>query len=295
MNLHWKEEMYCIYTDNDVSHKKGNFDHVIPLALGGTKEFAVWSEKRANSVIGSQIEGALARDPLVEFALRDSGLRGHAKKGIVPRWKKVTMDGNPIQIAWGSEKVQYWDAKQRRELETPEFSGKEFQANLNIKLDSCYRFVAKVGLGGGYFLYGDDFREAIDCDILRALVFSDFQTIQKEDVLRNSAIRICDRFHPDSNVGRLGGLYRALCENLRRSIFISVPHQDAISCHVGVAGLFIGTMIVPAKTEQLPNDGEHDLGHAIILGPGSMQRLSFRNLVQEFERAIYSESTPEDK
>ena len=282
--------MYCIYTDSDVTQEEGNYDHIFSLALAGSNQFKVWSDGRANSVIGSHVEGVLSRDPLVQFALRNSGVRGHRKKKVVPRWKKVTMDGNPIQVAWGMDEVQYWDAKQRRKMEKEEFAGKKFEATLDFKLDSSYRFVAKVALGGGYFLYGNHIREAIDCDILRSLIFSEFEVIKQEKALKDSGIRICDRFHPDSNIDAPGGLYRAICENIRRSIFISVPHQDAISFHVGVTGMFIGTIIVPAKTDRLPIDGEHDLGHAIILGPGSMQRLSFRKLAQDFKRAIESDA-----
>ena len=278
--------MYCIYTDNDVTREEGNYDHIFPLAFAGNSHFSVWSERHANSVIGSHVEGVLARDPLVQLALRNSGVKGHSKKAVVPRWKKVTMDGKPIQMTLGSDKIRYWDVKQHRELEAAEYAGKKFKAALNFKLDSCYRFVAKVGLAGGYFLYGDEIREAVDCDILRLLIFSDVDEVRQDKDLRDSAIRICDRFHPDSKIDAPGGLYRAICESIRRSIFISVPHQDAISFHVGIAGMFIGTIIVPAKTDQLPIDGDHDLGHTVVLGPGIMQRLSFRKLVQDFERTI---------
>jgi hypothetical protein len=81
-------------------------------------------------------------------------------------------------------------------------------------------------------------------------------------------------------------LYRALCEGTQRSLFIAIPHDNAISFHVGIVGKYVGSMIIPAKTDTLPIDGVHDLGHAVVLGPGEMDRLSFRELVVDFNAAM---------
>ena len=282
----WRGDMYCIYTDCDVPEEQGNWDHVFPLALGGKNQFAVWSDRHSNSVLGSQIEGVLARDSLLAFALRDSGVKGHGTNSPGPRWNKVTIDGRPFQVTWAKEKVVIWDSINRREVEDMEVIGKEMTATLRIAPYVVYRFLAKAALGGGYFLYGNVFRHAVDCDQLRALVFNDIETAQRERLFENSEIKICDRFHPDSHDASTGGMYRALCESRRRSMFVVVPHHDAIAFHIGVTGAFVGSMIVPATTDQLPTGGEHDLGHAIVLGPGDMERFSFRTVLQDFEKQI---------
>ena len=196
------------------------------------------------------------------------------------------MDGRPFQVTWAKDKVVIWDSIKRRELEDMEIVGKEMTATLQIAPSAVYRFVAKAALGGGYFLYGDVFKDAVDCDELRALVFNDIETVRQERLFEDSEIRICDRFHPDSQVASAGGVCRALCESRKRSILIAVPHRDSISFHVGVTGAFVGSMIVPATTDQLPTSGEHDLGHAIVLGHGEMERLSFRTLLQDFEKQV---------
>ena len=274
--------MYCIYTDCDVPEEQGNWDHVFPLALGGKNQFVVWSDRHSNKVLGSQVEGVLARDPLIAFALRDSGVQGHGTKSPAPRWSRVTIDGRPSQVTWAKESVAIWDSRDRRMLKEIEAAGKKMTATLRIDLYATYRFIAKAALGGGYYLYGNTFKDAVDCDQLRALMFNDMETAQREKIFKNSEIMICDRFHPDSHPASAGGIYRALCESRRRSVFIVVPYRDAISFHIGVTGTFVGSMIVPAMTDQLPVDGEHDLGHAIALGPGDMESSSFRALVQEF-------------
>ena len=285
--------MYCIYTDKDVPDEAGNWDHVIPLSLGGKNGFVVWAEERINSVMGSAVDGALVRDPLLALALRNSGVKGHGGKPLTPVWKNATLEGRPIQVTLGGESITAWDARERRELTDEEFAGKRFQAQLKIGLHTAVRFLAKVALGAGHFIYGDDFRHGTDCDELRALVMLDLKDAETSERLRRSRITVCDRFHPDSREGQAGFLYRVLCETLPRSIVIAVPHDDAISFHVGIVGEFIGTLTVPANTMRLPLDGEHDLGHVIVLAPGDMQRLSFRDLLAAFYTATTGQEPPE--
>jgi hypothetical protein len=279
--------MYCIYSDTDVPSNLGNLDHVIPLSLGGANQFVVWSDMQKNSVIGSQVDGELAKDPLMSFALRNSGVKGHGKATHLPRWRHVTMDdGRPLQVTLGTEKITVWDARAKRELEEAEVVGRQMTAQLRVRQHTALRFVAKVALGGGYFLYGDDFRNGVNCNHLREIVFLDVERSRQAGTLQNSGIKVCDRFHSDSFGSGPAVLYRALCEGTQRSLFIAIPHDNAISFHVGIVGKYVGSMIIPAKTDTLPIDGVHDLGHAVVLGPGEMDRLSFRELVVDFNAAM---------
>ena len=235
----------------------------------------------------------MANDPLIQLALRDSGVRGYSgHKGTV-KWRKSSMDGRPIQITSTRERIFAWDARDRRELEDHEFVGKTVQTEFKIGMHTALRFLAKVALGGGYFLYGDSFRSAADCDPLRRLIFLDLEAEKKAGVLSNSGIKVCDRFHPDSQGSDEGAVFRVLCESLRRTLLIAVPHQDSISFHVGVVGMFVGSLIVPADTRGLPIDGDHDLGHAMVLAPGELERLSFRALAQDYYRAVTGEEPPD--
>lgn len=49
-------EKYCIYTDCNVSETAGNYDHIVPLSLGGDDRFKVWSDASFNSTVGSKID-----------------------------------------------------------------------------------------------------------------------------------------------------------------------------------------------------------------------------------------------
>jgi hypothetical protein len=279
--------MYCIYTDADVSEERGNMDHVYPLSLGGSNQFTVWCDLGKNSVMGSEVDGEVVNDPFMQFALRDSGVKGHGKTAHVPRWRHVKMDDRPLQVRHEKHRIVVWDARERRELSPEEYAERPMTARLKIGMHTALRFLAKAALGGGYFLYGDVFRTAIDCDPLREVIFLDIEASKQRGTLQKSQIRVCDRFHEDSYGSGPAVLYRAICELTQRSLFIAFPTaSNSVSFHVGIVGQYIGSINIPAKTEDLPIDGEHDLGHAIVLGPGIMERMSFRALATDFDRAF---------
>ena len=280
--------MYCIFTDRNVPEREGNYEHIFPHALGGKNEFVVWSDKEYNSDIGSRVDGALANDFLIMFPRRDSGVRGYSNKPPEPRWRNVNMENYPhmLQVTWGKERISVWDARQRRELEEGEVLGNTIQAKLTISWGSDIQFVVKVALAGGYFIYGNDFVDAVDCNELRSMVSLDLKKARSNKEFMDKKITVCNRFHKDAEYTGLAGIYRALCEEFNRSLFIVTPSNESISFHVGVLGTYIGSINVPATTSQLPIDGEHDLGHTIILGPGSMERMSFRSFVEEFRQAF---------
>lgn len=285
-----RQHMYCIYTNLDVPTEKGNLDHVLPLSLGGRDEFVVWSDRDVNSKLGSEVDGKLSQDNLVRMALRDAGVKGHSGKETAPVWKNSRINGRPTQVTWGKDRVFAWDAIDRRELADDEFVGKEIATKWQIDPHLTTRFLAKVALGSGYYIYGDDFRSIVDCEALRELALLDRESAKKSARLMRSAITICDRFHEDSLPNRPGHLHRVMTETIRRSMVVSVPHNDAISIHVGLVGMYIGSIITPATTDDLPRYDGHDLGHALLLAPGPFERISYRNLMAE----VYRQRTGED-
>ena len=256
----------------------------MPLALGGKNEFVVWSDNYINSTIGSKIDAPISKDFTVEMALHKAGIRGHRKKRHEPRWRKVSIDGSPIQVTWARNRIRAWDPKAGRELRDDEVMGKQMMAQFRIIPSEIRRFLAKVALGGGYFIYKRKFVDSVNCNPLRSLVIFDLDELRQSKELAESEIRICDRFHPESRSPSSGGIFRVVCESIGRSVLIVMPHQESVSFHVGVAGVFLGSIIVPAKTDDFPIDDEHDLGHAIILGPGNIESCSLRVLFGDFLR-----------
>jgi hypothetical protein len=270
--------MYCIYTDREVETASGNWDHIIPLSLGGLNQFCVWADKTFNSKMGEKIDGAIANDALIVFARREADARGHSGSEPIPKWRDSKFEGRPVQVTFGKEGMRIWDARSKTYVDEEYFAGKEIRSNFSMDRFASIRFVAKVALGGGYSVYGELIRSAVDCEELRRLASLDIEAARKDPNYFSSKLSVCDRFHPDVHNSPEAAMYKALCEFTQRSTFICVPHQDSISFHVGVVGVYLGSVVCPANTSELPNDGLHDVGHAVLLSPGSIEKISLREL-----------------
>jgi len=268
---------YCIYTDCDVPNDAGNFDHIIPLSLGGSDRFTIWSDASVNSDMGSQVDGRIANDPFIMLARRNADARGHGNKTPVPAWTHTTFEGRPAQLTLGSEKLELWDARDRRVLDEAEWAGKELQTKLRIERGPPLKFAAKVALAGAYFVYGELFRDTFDCDELRAIVNVD---ITDQDAVRRASTkaRLMDRWHADAQQGGDATHFKYLCEVTGRTTVIFVPHHDGLSIHIGVVGAYLASIILEGDGTSFPLTGDHDLGHVILLHPGEMERISFRDL-----------------
>ena len=268
---------YCIYTDQEVDQSRGNFDHIVPLSLGGANGFCVFAQRDFNSHIGSKVDGAIANDPLIELARRKADARGHSGRDPVLRWRNSEMEGRPVQTTLSKEKATIWDSRERRTLADAEVEGKPIKSTLHLEIHPSVRFTAKVALGGGFFVYGDLMRQRIDCDELRRLTKLDLEEIRKDPSLDKMSARVCHRFHKDAlGASADGSMYRHLCEFTGRTTFLAIPHPNSVAFHIGVLGMYIGSIFMPAETSAFSIDGEHDVGHVILLEPGNMERLPLR-------------------
>lgn len=284
--------MYCIYTDKEVPEAEGNLDHVIPLSLGGDNKFTIWADLKFNSTVGSEVDGAIANDPLVMFPRAAADARGHSGTEPVPKFKKSTFGGQPAQVSFEKEAVKIWDAKSKSYLPQDKIEGQQVESQFKLDKTSAMRFVAKVALGGAYFMYGDVIRKAMDCDELRRLISLDPETYNPED-FKNSKIKISDRFHPDVQTNNTVKMNKALTIFQRRTTLICVTFHGWLEFHVGVLGMFMGSLAVPTDTTDLPNDMElNDLGRVLLLGPGEFKQMSYRQLAVDYHRATTGTEPP---
>lgn len=281
--------MYCIYTNKDVPEVDGNFDHIFPLSLGGLNQFCVWSDEEFNSKMGSKADGEIANDTLMMFARSKADARGHSGEEPTAVLKNSKLDGRPVQVSFGKETVTVWDAMSRTNLDESDVVGKQIESRLRLDRFAAIKFAAKVALGGAYYIYGDAILAAMDCDELRKLITLDAVAAKNDQKIRDMKTLICDRLHPDTQANQQALMFKIFCEIEERSILICVPHHRSISFHVGALGVHLCSLICPAKTDFLPNDAEdHDLGHAVILGPGSFERMSFRQLAKRYRKVFSS-------
>jgi hypothetical protein len=268
---------YCIYTDAEVSKNEGNFDHIVPISLGGKDDFCVWSSKQFNAKMGSRIDGAIANDPFVMLARRNLNVRGHSGKAVKPVWKRSKIGEKPVQVKLGKEKIEIWDPREKRYLDDNETAGTSFESKLTLNQLVPWQFAAKIALAGGYWLFGKKFSDHFDCEKLRSLISLDLSapgSIKWEKF----DYTVMDRFHEDSLPGGRGAEYRFLCEFKNRTTLIFVPFKDGVSIHVGVVGNYLASLIINGDDTIFPLSYEFDLGIALLLGPGKTEKISFREL-----------------
>jgi hypothetical protein len=142
------------------------------------------------------------------------------------------------------------------------------------------KFSAKVALAGGYFVFGNWFRQNVNHDELRALMNFDINS-QKSD-FKGFGLKVIPEFTPpeDKDVEHLA-VERFFCQIIEGSCVYFVPGPVNIGITVGILGQFVATLNVPANTDEFPFTEENDLGHAVIIEDGILQRMSYRNLAKK--------------
>jgi hypothetical protein len=277
--------MYCPYTNEEKSPSEGNFDHIIPLSLGGNNNFVIFCDITKNSWMGSKVDGAIVNDPLVSLAIHRNRFKGHSNKVIAPRWRHVTLEDEPVQITLDTDKEKIWNLKQKRYMEQPEYIGKQFNAKLRIDRKNGIRYLAKIALGTGYYLYRERFLQSVDCNALRDIIFTVDYAKLKGTAMEASTIRVCDRFHPDSSGTGPAAIFRSYCEMTGRTmVIVDLTSQHFINFHTGVGGMYIGSIAVPMSIDLLEADLEEQRGCVILLSPGKMECTGYMDFARMFAR-----------
>lgn len=252
-------EKYCIYTDSDVSEEAGNYDHIVPLSLGGDDGFTVWSDAQFNSDVGSKIDGALANDPLMMFARRDADARGHSNAEPVPKWKRSKLKGEPVQVSWGKN-VEVWDSKANALMDPKDVEGQKFTSEFKLDISVRPKFVAKVVLGAGQHFFEDTFRHEFDCQALRDLLKAD--DIKKHQSSLKAHDIWLKGYWPFPDIAGM----KVLTEFTGRTTVFFLINKAGIEFHVGVLGQYVGSIFVPGDGSKLR---EHN-NEVMVLGPGKL-------------------------
>lgn len=273
--------IYCPYTDSEIDPALTNNEHIVPLSLGGSNSFVLPVNKKFNSDAGSDIDGVLANDLLVLFRRQQFDARGHSKKEPTIRSKHSTMDSGsrPVQVEFsGEEGLRIYDPVQKRTLKENEVTGKEFRSSFTISRFGRLKFAAKVALAGGYFVFGNWFRQNVNHKELRALM--NFDRNSKKSDFENFELKVIDEFtHPEEKDVEYLAVEKLFCQIIKGSCIYFVPGPVNIGITVGVLGQLVATLNVPANTDEFPFSDENDLGHVVILEDGELKRMSYRNLL----------------
>jgi hypothetical protein len=274
---------WCPYTDLVLPDDAVNSEHIIPLSLGGANDFCIPVEKQFNAQAGTKIDGALANDFLTLIRRREFDARGHSNTPPTAVLRKsVLEDGKrPIQVTLrGKDDPLIWDAKSNRYLQKHETAGKRISSQFKIGMYDRKRFLAKVALSSGYFIYGEIFRNCVRHSELRALM--NLSTLESPNDFKDFELRGYDEFSPIANVDKQQKeMDTFFCQLIKGSCVIAIPGPQNVGFVVGILGKWVGTLNVPATTDSFPFDDEYDLGHVIALRDGKMIRMSYRQLAKD--------------
>jgi hypothetical protein len=288
--------MYCIYTDTEITKKTSSEEHIIPLSLGGSNAFTIIVDKEFNSKVGSEIDGKLSNDFIINMARSKRGIRGHSNKMVEMIWKQSNLNGDstqPIQVTFPpnlNENVKIWNPKTRKYFPPEQTSGAKIQSKFILDRLIRVKFASKVALGAGYFVYGDLFRQHIEHSLLREVLAKDFFSVNKEHLLGMN-LGVSDPFTPIQEKDKgLTGMFRAMCEMLDTCVLFLLCTENIIIT-VGILGEWIATLNVPGKTEYFPNSGDYDLGHTLSINNQNVTRRSFREMAELLSKTLNKKGT----
>jgi hypothetical protein len=271
-----------------ISPEQANREHIVPLSLGGANGFEIFVDRDFNSTVGSKIDGALANDFMVAMKRQEYDAIGHSKKrpAVVSKRSKMNDNGMPVQVSLDRKNgMAIWDSVGRRYLTDKESAGRSISTQFAIERWSRLKFAAKVALGSGYFIYGDQFIKKVNHDEIRTIMNMTGQETKND--FESIKTRIYDQFSgPEEKDKNEFKVQEFLCNFVNGSCVITIPGPRNVQFTVGVLGLFTGMLNVPAKTSEFPLDGDHDLGHAVVLQKGKIYRMSYQALLQRAQDYI---------
>jgi hypothetical protein len=278
---------YCPYADQDFPDAETTREHIVPLSLGGVNGFEIAVHGKANSDIGSSIDAAMAEDFLVKTKRDRFDVRGHSGKEPVFVVKQAkNTDGLPLQVALNQRSgLQVWSPRDSEYITDQRAAKLELKFAVNI--DTAMKFVAKVALSAGYFVYRELFRNNVKHSDFRAIM--NFQSLHPTGYEGVEA-RIDDRFNESPNAEVQ--IFRALCKASEPYSIVGFAHSNnRFGIFVGVLGDYIGTIHVPAVMEGFPTHGEHQMGHLIQLQRPGFTRVSMKRALESFLKAIEAANT----
>lgn len=274
---------YCPYTNTNLDDDDSNPDHVVPLSLGGVNGFEVASDARFNAHAGSKIEGPIVNDPLFALARRDADARGHNNKPPVPVWKYSVLNAQPVQVSLGNT-IKVWDCRRRVYLTEEEAAGAVCESTWKIDKYAAIQLTAKIAIGTCYFLGGLKLLDAIEIEALRWLARTDLSAAQAAgpDALPEIAAKLTvwDRFHPNVAPSGPERMWSFATEFTGRSTIILRPFRNGLAVHVGLLGMYLGTVVTEAQHQKLEAALPCDLGLVLLLAPGTLERSELRDFLK---------------
>lgn len=271
--------MYCIYTGKEFSEDQMTEEHIIPLSLGGCNSFTIMVEKNINSKLGNDVDGRMAEDFLVKLTRARKNIKGHSRKNVQMNIKG-DIDNHPVIFSVNHKGSEVYDLINKKTLKG------ELSINLgyHLELPLRIRFVCKVALATGYYLFGEKFAQYADCSALRQTMLSNsFEGFSKE-------LRFYDTFTNVKEDDRaMVSLYENLFKCIDKSVVIFSYQAKRIITFVAISGKYIGSVCLKANTEALVPSSSGALGRVLICGKKGIKDFELREILAKFLEALTGE------
>lgn len=268
---------YCIYSNEYFNNDEINIEHIIPKSLGGSDDFTITVNKDMNSKLGSTVDGKFANDFLVKMKQIHSNYVGHSKKDPYLKVKNCAIKGSPVNVTFSKKDIEIYNPR-NKSLITGENS---IKMKTQIDMDIRFKFICKVALSTGYFLFGDKFVKFADHDSLRTAMLS---TSLKDERLD---LRFYDNLHPIKDNDKSDvDMFKFLFKYLNGSGVILSYSPESIIVQIAIGGDFIGMVNFKADIERFPNNDEFRLGKVLLCNEGKLIQNSLWKTVYDMNKDL---------
>ena len=261
--------------------------------MGGSDSFTIQVAKDRNSLFNREIDEPLKKSLFVATARRRHDARGHRKAKVPPPKSnaKFAKNGTPLRLAFTEDKkLRFENAITLEPITIEDIRENGLQLSVSVERNLRLRFTAKVGLAGGFLLYGQRLAEAEIS--LRTLAnygghYHDEQAIQ--------ALKLTGWYWPQE-APTDGSLIHAVLVDVAKVMdcslvcFITSVKENHLFVAVALLGELAGALMIPVKENLAANTPEFDLGHVFVLEKSKCRRVSFRNLLIEYNARKQSTS-----
>lgn len=235
--------MYCIYSDKEIDKSEATVEHIIPLSLGGNNQFTIYVDKKSNSDVGSKIDGKFSQDFLISLSQLPYDNKGHSNKRQDVRIRGTMDEERPVTLTLTKQGTQIFD----------HISKEIVKKNATIKLSSQidltirFRFICKVALATGFYLFGKNFVKYADCTTLRKGMYCD--DIKNETL----DLRFHDNLHKTEDKDTVHKeTVEMLFKHLGTSAVLFSFAEGRCIVFVAISGKYIGMVNFQADIQKLP-------------------------------------------
>jgi hypothetical protein len=230
-------------------------EHIIPLALGGNNNFTIDVGRKINNYLGSCIDGKFSNDPIVKLHLLPHNNKGHSNKAPVLRLSKCRINNHPATWTLTKSGSSVYDHIEQKKYD--KFS--KLDVSFSVDIDIRLRFMCKVALATGFYLFGEQFEKSADTATLRKAMLS--ENLDKE----NLDLKMYDNLHKieDKDNGQIN-TEQLLFRYIGKSAVLFGHAKGRIIVSVSINGKYIGMVNFKADINTLRLDDDHRCGCMLI-------------------------------